>query len=116
MATLLDRRRARLERTSSLLSAFSYREVLRRGFALVRDGEGHPLHAATGIAAGTRLDIEFADGRLAAVADGAAPVPSAPAPKPRRAPAQSKPAPAPASQPKPRGGPGSPSGGQGSLF
>src|SRR4029078_447861 len=36
--TLLDNRAARLERAGQLLTAFSYRGVLSRGFALVRDG------------------------------------------------------------------------------
>jgi len=101
MRTYLDQRAARVERAERLLAAYSYREVLKRGFALVRDGEGRPLRAATDVAAGLRLDIEFADGRIGAVADG-------------------EPAPQPVSRPKPRsrtgdGGLGG-SGGQGSLF
>ena len=36
--TLLDNRAARMERAGQLLAAFSYRGVLSRGFALVRDG------------------------------------------------------------------------------
>jgi len=99
MLTLLAQRGARLERAERLLAAFSYREVLKRGFALVRDGEGQPLRSASGIASGARLDIEFADGRVAAIADG-----------------EGKPAPAaPRAKPRPRGG-GESSGGQGSLF
>src|SRR5674476_1314001 len=41
---LLAQHKARIERAERLLAAFSYREVLKRGFALVRDGEGRPLH------------------------------------------------------------------------
>jgi exodeoxyribonuclease VII large subunit len=52
------------------LSALSYKGVLSRGFALVRDDSGHPLHDAARIAPGQRLAIEFADGRIAATADG----------------------------------------------
>ena len=48
--TLLDNRAARLERAGQLLAAFSYRGVLSRGFALVRDGGGHPLRTARGAA------------------------------------------------------------------
>ena len=51
-------------------TAFSYRGVLARGFALVRDGAGRPLRSAAAVAAGARLDIEFSDGRVGAVADG----------------------------------------------
>jgi len=36
-------RTARLDRSHQLLRAFSYQSVLERGFALVRDGGGHPL-------------------------------------------------------------------------
>ena len=105
---LLKQHQVRIERAERLLSAFSYREVLKRGFALVRDGDGHPLRAAAGVAAGMRLYIEFADGRVAATANGDGP-PRAAAPPPRLAEALPK--------PKPRaksGGEGS--GGQGSLF
>jgi exodeoxyribonuclease VII large subunit len=98
MRTYLDQRTARLERAERLLVAFSYRDVLKRGFALVRDAEGRPLHAAADVPTGLRLEIEFADGRVGAVADGDA-------------------RPAPAAKPKPRGkGGGSGPGGQGSLF
>ncbi|MGA9091520.1 MAG: exodeoxyribonuclease VII large subunit, partial [Bradyrhizobium sp.] len=47
----------------------SYRSVLARGFALVRDGEGHAVHAAASIGPGARLELEFADGRVGATAD-----------------------------------------------
>jgi exodeoxyribonuclease VII large subunit len=66
----LRQHQARVERAERLLAAFSYREVLKRGFALVRDGDGHPLRAAATVAGGMPLDIEFADGRVAATADG----------------------------------------------
>jgi exodeoxyribonuclease VII large subunit len=98
MLALLSQRRSQVERAERLLSAFSYREVLKRGFALVRDGEGRPLHSASAVAGGMRLEIEFSDGHVAAVADG------------ERAPqAQARP------KPRPRGGGEGPSG-QGSLF
>ncbi len=68
--TLIATRLARCERDAQLLSAFSYRGVLARGFALVRDAAGQPLRAAAAIAAGMPLEIEFADGRVGARADG----------------------------------------------
>jgi exodeoxyribonuclease VII large subunit len=83
--TLLDRHNARIERAERLLAAFSYREVLKRGFALVRDPAGHPLRMAASVSAGTRLDIEFADGRVGAVAEGEARMRPPPVPRrPRR--------------------------------
>jgi exodeoxyribonuclease VII large subunit len=77
MDVILDRRAARFERAGQLLMAFSYRGVLARGFALVRDGGGHPLRAAAAVSAGMRLDIEFSDGRVGAVAGDARVTPQA---------------------------------------
>ena len=61
-------RRHALDGAGNLLSALSYTSVLRRGFALVRDGDGRPLRRAAEIAAGQRIDIELADGRVPAEA------------------------------------------------
>jgi exodeoxyribonuclease VII large subunit len=69
-ATLIDRRQARLDRAGQLLDAFSYHGVLARGFALVRGEAGQPRRAAASVSTGMRLDIEFADGHVAATADG----------------------------------------------
>jgi exodeoxyribonuclease VII large subunit len=68
LATTLHRLEARVAHSGQLLAALSYRSVLARGFALVRDDAGHPLHAASSIGPGARLDLEFADGRVAATA------------------------------------------------
>ncbi|ARP99962.1 exodeoxyribonuclease VII large subunit [Pseudorhodoplanes sinuspersici] len=92
--TNLARKLDRLTSAGQLLKAFSYHGVLRRGFALVRDADGLPLRAASSVGAGARIEIEFADGRVGATADG----PSS--------------SPATAAKAKPRGGPS----GQGSLF
>jgi exodeoxyribonuclease VII large subunit len=92
-----DRRVERLRSAGQLLAAYSYRGVLARGFALVRDGDGYPLRTAAAVGPGTHLDIEFSDGRIGATADGE-----------RAAPPPAK------SKPRTRGGEGS--GGQGSLF
>jgi exodeoxyribonuclease VII large subunit len=85
---LLQNRAARVERAGRLLTAVSYRGVLARGFALVRAADGKPLRSAAAVAPGLQLNIEFADGRVRATADGstaAAPAPtSAPAKPPRR--------------------------------
>jgi exodeoxyribonuclease VII large subunit len=94
----LDRRVQRVKSAEQLLKAYSYRGVLARGFALVRDGDGHPLHSAGAVVSQMRLDIEFSDGRVGAVTDGEM-SPAAPRTKP---------------SPKPRGSGGR--GGQGSLF
>ena len=94
-----DRRVQRVHSAGQLLAAYSYRGVLARGFALVRDGDGHPLRSSAAVGAGMRLDIEFADGRVGATADG------------------DRAAQPPATKVKPRTpGSGGGSGGQGSLF
>jgi exodeoxyribonuclease VII large subunit len=80
----LDRRAGRVRSAGQLLNAYSYRGVLGRGFALVRDGEGRPLRTAAAIAGGMRLDIEFADGRVDAVADGKAVKTAAATPAPAK--------------------------------
>jgi exodeoxyribonuclease VII large subunit len=92
-----ERRSQRLRSAGQLLAAYSYRGVLARGFALVRDGEGRPLRTAAVVGSGMRLSIEFSDGRVGATADGTQAAQPPAKPKPRR-----------------RGGEGS--GGQGSLF
>ncbi|HUZ92126.1 MAG TPA: exodeoxyribonuclease VII large subunit [Methylocella sp.] len=60
--------RARIKSLEQLLGSLGYRQVLARGFALVRDREGRTLRRGAGIAEGARLDIEFADGHKTAIA------------------------------------------------
>src|SRR5437764_130075 len=82
--------------------------ALPRGFALVRDEQGHAVHTAASVGAGAHLSIEFADGRVGATADADRPV-VAPAPpsQPKAVTREAKPA-APKRVVKPAG--------QGSLF
>src|ERR1700688_1265736 len=68
--TLIATRLARCERDAQLLAAFSYRGVLARGLALIRDAAGQPLHSATAAIAGMPIQIEFSDGRVGARVDG----------------------------------------------
>jgi exodeoxyribonuclease VII large subunit len=69
-ADRLQNRRARLVSAWQLLGAMSYRGVLSRGFALVRDEAAAPLRRAAEVRQAQRLEIEFADGKVAAVAGG----------------------------------------------
>lgn len=64
----LERWRATLDAQGNMLASLSYQSVLRRGFTLVRDAQGRAVRQASGIAAGAVLDIEFADGHIAAAA------------------------------------------------
>ena len=82
LATSTQRLAARVAHSGQLLSALSYRGVLARGFALVRDEAGHPLHAAADIGSRARMSIEFADGRVGVTADGSQMVAAPAAPKP----------------------------------
>ena len=79
LATVMQRLDARVAHSGQLLSALSYRGVLARGFALVRDEQGLPVHAAAEIGPGAHLNIEFADGRVGATADADRPVATRPA-------------------------------------
>ncbi|MFH1556471.1 MAG: exodeoxyribonuclease VII large subunit [Pseudomonadota bacterium] len=74
---LLRERRRQLSSAAQVLGALSYKGVLKRGFALVRDARGMAVRAASAVAPGTALELEFADGRVGVVANGAgtAPVP-----------------------------------------
>jgi exodeoxyribonuclease VII large subunit len=69
LATAMQRHQARVGHSGQLLAALSYRSVLTRGFALVRDEQGLAVHAAGAIGPGAHLTLEFADGRVAATAD-----------------------------------------------
>jgi exodeoxyribonuclease VII large subunit len=60
------RHRRHLDGCAKLLASLSYRQVLQRGFALVRDEAGRSVRSATQLDAGQRLDIELADGRVSA--------------------------------------------------
>jgi exodeoxyribonuclease VII large subunit len=66
----LQSRRAQLFSAGQLLGAMSYRGVLSRGFALVRDETQRPLWRAEDTRQAQRLEIEFADGKIGAIAGG----------------------------------------------
>jgi len=89
---VMQRLDARVTHSGQLLAALSYRSVLARGFALVRDEAGHPLHAASSVGPRARLDLEFSDGRVAATADGdrRSAATSAPTSEPKAAPREAK--------------------------
>jgi exodeoxyribonuclease VII large subunit len=83
MRRIVGERRRALSVQVKLISTLSYRAVLERGFALVRDEMRRPVRAATGIVAGQAIAIEFHDGTVAAHTDGGTkPVKPPPPPKP----------------------------------
>ncbi len=68
----IGQRRQRLVHASALLESFSYQRVLERGFALVSGPEGIPVLSSKKVRPGDDLSIDFHDGKIGAVAKGAA--------------------------------------------
>lgn len=61
--------RQRLAGLVKLLDTLSYRSVLQRGYAVVRDARGSPIPSAAAVTLGQTLEIEFADGKVKARED-----------------------------------------------
>lgn len=59
---LLQQQQQSLLRISGLLEAFSFHNVLKRGFAVIRDESGTPLTRAEATNPGQSIEIEFQDG------------------------------------------------------
>ncbi|MEM8700687.1 MAG: exodeoxyribonuclease VII large subunit [Pseudomonadota bacterium] len=62
--------KSKLDGLQKLLKSLSYKDVLARGYAVVRDETGQPVRSAAAVDAGALLAIELADGNLTAIADG----------------------------------------------
>ena len=71
---VLNREAEGLARYDRLLESYSYRNVLKRGFAVVRDDAGNLIEATADIVAGQGYDLEMRDGvtRVTAGTDGTA--------------------------------------------
>ncbi|WP_137134854.1 exodeoxyribonuclease VII large subunit [Rhizobium sp. FKY42] len=89
----LSRRTAAVQAHDRMLQSLSYKNVLKRGYAVIRGEDDRPLTRAANIAAGQMLSIEFADGHVQATAgdtDAPPPAPSGvvlgPASAPRKKP------------------------------
>jgi exodeoxyribonuclease VII large subunit len=83
----LLRSRSAITAQDRVLQSLSYKNVLKRGFAVVRDEDDRPVTRVAGLTAGRVLSLEWADGRVAAVTGEAGEgVPSAaPVPGKKRA-------------------------------
>ncbi len=88
-----------------MLQSLSYKNVLARGYAVIRDENDRPVSRADGLTHGQAIAIEFADGRVKAVAGEGLSPPEPSAPQSPRAAAVAKPA-----------RKSEPPAGQGSLF
>ncbi len=69
LTRIVEFRRQRFDGVVKLLDTLSYKSVLQRGFALVRNEKGHPIHAAAAVKPGQALIIEFSDGEVKARED-----------------------------------------------
>ncbi|MDP1731922.1 MAG: exodeoxyribonuclease VII large subunit, partial [Devosia sp.] len=67
---LLEGRGERLGAFAKLLASLSYKGVLARGFALVKDAGGQLVRTRALVEPGDALTIEFADGEIEAMAGG----------------------------------------------
>jgi exodeoxyribonuclease VII large subunit len=64
---------ARLTRLGDLLESVSFKRVLQRGYAVVRDGAGIPVISAAATTPGQAVSIEFSDDSVGAVIEGGKP-------------------------------------------
>jgi len=87
----VEQRRRRLESLAAQLTALSPKDVLRRGFALVRGDDGALVRSTQAAPPGAGLEIEFADGRVRVRAEGDAPAKPAPQSQRRKPSAKSPP-------------------------
>lgn len=60
----------KLEHAARMLESLSFKSVLKRGFAIVRDEKGKPLSNASDIKPSQKLDLEFRDGHTRCVSSG----------------------------------------------
>ncbi|MHA6691785.1 exodeoxyribonuclease VII large subunit [Devosia sp. A449] len=77
--TLADRR-AGLAQSGKLLASLSYKNVLARGYAVIKDGEGNLVQQRAGLQPGDMVAIEFADGAVGATIAGSPAVKKKPRP------------------------------------
>ena len=64
-------RTKRLEAGTRLLESLSFKGVLARGYALLRDEDGAPVRSASDLSEGARFTAQVRDGTIGAIVDGA---------------------------------------------
>ena len=80
---LTEKSNQKIESYGKLLEAYSYKNILNRGFSVVRDAKGKTIANARDISNGDILDIEFKDNHHVKVQAGDKNTP-APKPKPKQ--------------------------------
>lgn len=85
----MTQNRAGIAAHDRILQSLSYKNVLKRGYAVILDEDNRPLTRAASVASGAVVSMEFADGRVSAVAGGSdiPPAEGAP-PAPKKKPAK----------------------------
>ena len=78
VARLIGDRRRAIAQHARMLASLSHRNVLARGFALVRDEAGDLVASAAALGSGQQVSLEFADGSVPAITAGAGTAGSAP--------------------------------------
>lgn len=92
LTTTLSHRRLAVSAQDRVLQSLSYRNVLKRGYAVIRGEDDQPLTRAASVASGSALSIEFSDGRVLATAgEGQEPPATPAAPKKKAARPEKKP-------------------------
>ncbi|MEX0347589.1 MAG: exodeoxyribonuclease VII large subunit [Rhizobiaceae bacterium] len=66
----IDQQKRSIGEIGRLLTSLSYPAVLGRGYAIVSDTDGKALMTAASVKPGSRLTLQFADGKVGASADG----------------------------------------------
>ncbi|MBB4288042.1 exodeoxyribonuclease VII large subunit [Rhizobium leguminosarum] len=72
----VTRARAELSAQDRVLQSLSYKNVLKRGYAVIRDEDNRPVSQASALSAGMGIVIEFADGRVGALTTEGGSVPA----------------------------------------
>ncbi|MDR6100350.1 exodeoxyribonuclease VII large subunit [Agrobacterium larrymoorei] len=72
----MTQNRSGLAAHERILQSLSYKNVLKRGYAVIRDEENRPLTRAAAVAPGAVISVEFADGEVSAVAGADVPQPA----------------------------------------
>ncbi|MDB5550934.1 MAG: xseA [Rhizobium sp.] len=91
VANLLARHRQTLSAQQRILESLSYKNVLKRGYAVIRGDDERVLSSAASISEGDALSIEFADGTVKATAgegSGATASPAKKRPSPGKPPSE----------------------------
>ncbi|MDA8230846.1 MAG: exodeoxyribonuclease VII large subunit [Magnetospirillum sp.] len=76
MSRLLAERARQIDGFGALLESYSYKKVLERGYAVVRDATGQPVISAEAARPGMEVTVEFTDGSVAARVEGHAAPPA----------------------------------------